>query len=100
MQVSYRRCVLTAGTDTINNGINQFILVLKRANYIVPSRANRSFPLLPGRVGRAVVTAVSRDAPGDSAVWLRDPGSRSRPPCDSLPSSTASSTQLCVGSDL
>lgn len=48
MQVSYGRCVLTAGTDTINNGINQFILVLKRANYIVPSRANRSFPLLPG----------------------------------------------------
>jgi hypothetical protein len=36
-------------TDTRNNGINEFIKVLKRANYILPSRANRSFPLLPGR---------------------------------------------------
>ena len=36
-------------TDTVNNGINEFIFVLKRANYILPSRANRSFPLLPGR---------------------------------------------------
>lgn len=35
-------------TDTRNNGINEFIKVLKRANYILPSRANRSFPLLPG----------------------------------------------------
>jgi hypothetical protein len=36
-------------TDTVNNGINEFIFVLKRANYILPSRAGRSFPLLPGR---------------------------------------------------
>ena len=36
-------------TDTVNNGINEFIFVLKRANYIIPSRAQRSFPLLPGR---------------------------------------------------
>jgi dye decolorizing peroxidase len=36
-------------TDTVNNGINEFIFVLKRANYIIPSRALRSFPLLPGR---------------------------------------------------
>ncbi len=36
-------------TDTVNNGINDFISVLKRANYILPSRADRSFPLLPGR---------------------------------------------------
>ena len=36
-------------TDTVNNGINEFITVLKRANYILPSRADRSFPLLPGR---------------------------------------------------
>jgi hypothetical protein len=35
--------------DTVNNGINAFTFVLKRANYIVPSRAERSFPLLPGR---------------------------------------------------
>ncbi len=36
-------------SDTVNNGINEFIFVLKRANYIVPSRRLRSFPLLPGR---------------------------------------------------
>jgi hypothetical protein len=36
-------------TDTVNNGINEFIFVLKRANYVVPSRTQRSFPLLPGR---------------------------------------------------
>jgi hypothetical protein len=37
-----------AVTATVNNGINDFIAVLKRANYILPSRADRSFPLLPG----------------------------------------------------
>jgi len=36
-------------TDTVNNGINAFMFVLRRANYIVPSRAARSFPLLPDR---------------------------------------------------
>jgi hypothetical protein len=36
-------------TDTVNNGINEFIFVLRRGNYIVPARAQRSFPLLPGR---------------------------------------------------
>ncbi len=36
-------------TDTVNNGINAFIFVLRRANYILPSRRERSFPLLPGR---------------------------------------------------
>jgi hypothetical protein len=36
-------------TDTVNNGINEFIFVLKRGNYILPARAQRSFPLLPGR---------------------------------------------------
>ena len=36
-------------TDTVNNGINEFIFVLNRANYMVPTRAQRSFPLLsPG----------------------------------------------------
>jgi len=35
--------------DTVNNGINEFIFVLKRANYILPSRAQRSFPLYPGQ---------------------------------------------------
>jgi hypothetical protein len=34
-------------TDTVNNGINEFIFVLNRGNYIVPPRAARSFPLLP-----------------------------------------------------
>ena len=36
-------------TDTVNNGINEFMFVLKRANYILPPRPQRSFPLLPGR---------------------------------------------------
>jgi hypothetical protein len=36
-------------TDTINNGINEFMFVLKRSNFVLPSRAQRSFPLLPGR---------------------------------------------------
>jgi hypothetical protein len=36
-------------TQTVNNGINEFIFVLKRGNYVVPTRAERSFPLLPGR---------------------------------------------------
>ncbi len=35
--------------ETVNNGINEFIFVLKRANYILPQRGQRSFPLLPGR---------------------------------------------------
>jgi hypothetical protein len=34
-------------TDTVNNGINAFMFVLKRANYILPPRPIRSFPLLP-----------------------------------------------------
>jgi hypothetical protein len=33
-------------TDTVNNGINSFIFVLKRGNYVVPTRAERSFPLV------------------------------------------------------
>jgi hypothetical protein len=36
-------------TNTVNNGINEFIFVLKRANYILPPRAQRAFPLLKGR---------------------------------------------------
>ena len=36
-------------TATKNNGINAFISVQRRANYIMPSRPYRSFPLLPGR---------------------------------------------------
>ncbi|MFZ0388104.1 MAG: hypothetical protein WAL22_20740 [Solirubrobacteraceae bacterium] len=33
-------------TDTVNNGINEFIFVARRGNYIVPPRARRSFPLI------------------------------------------------------
>lgn len=36
-------------TDTVNNGINAFIFVRRRANYILPARSQRAFPLLPGR---------------------------------------------------
>jgi hypothetical protein len=36
-------------TDTVNNGINEFIFVLNRGNYVLPTRSQRSFPLLmPG----------------------------------------------------
>jgi hypothetical protein len=38
-------------TATVNNGINEFIFVLKRANYLLPPRALRSFPLVAGRAG-------------------------------------------------
>jgi dye decolorizing peroxidase len=38
-------------TNTVNNGINEFIFVTKRGNYLLPTRADRSFPLLPGRAG-------------------------------------------------
>jgi hypothetical protein len=33
-------------TDTVNNGINEFIFVLNRGNYLLPARRQRSFPLL------------------------------------------------------
>ena len=36
-------------TATINNGINAFIFVQRRANYIIPARRERAFPLLRGR---------------------------------------------------
>jgi hypothetical protein len=36
-------------TATKNNGINAFIEVRRRANYMMPSRADRSFPLWAGR---------------------------------------------------
>jgi hypothetical protein len=36
-------------TDTVNNGINEFIFVLNRGNYVLPTRSQRSFPALsPG----------------------------------------------------
>jgi dye decolorizing peroxidase len=33
-------------TPTVNNGINEFMLVLRRGNYAVPPRSGRAFPLL------------------------------------------------------
>jgi hypothetical protein len=33
-------------TDTVNNGINEFMIVLKRGNFIVTPRRARSFPLV------------------------------------------------------
>jgi hypothetical protein len=44
-------------TSTVNNGINEFIFVTKRGNYLLPGRAERSFPLLPGRA-RALAGAT------------------------------------------
>ncbi len=49
-------------TDTANNGINEFISVLRRANYMLPPRAKRSFPLLRGREA-----AVGRSGQGSTA---------------------------------
>jgi hypothetical protein len=54
-------------TATRNNGINAFIDVRRRANYILPSRADRSFPLLHDqaqtvRPAREVVVADPRSA--------------------------------------
>ena len=34
-------------TATVNNGIKEFLFVLRRANYAVPARADLSFPVLP-----------------------------------------------------
>jgi hypothetical protein len=53
MNAAYAQLQNPAITDTVNNGINEFIFVLKRANYILPSRADRSFPLLPNRAAAA-----------------------------------------------
>ena len=47
-------------TDTVNNGINEFIFVLKRANYILPPRNQRSFPLVPGRGGALLTGSPER----------------------------------------
>jgi hypothetical protein len=49
MNASHAQVENPSITPTINNGINEFILVLRRANYILPSRAQRSYPLLEGR---------------------------------------------------
>ena len=49
MNASHATILNPSITDTINNGINEFILVERRANYIVPTRAQRSYPLLAGR---------------------------------------------------
>jgi hypothetical protein len=32
-------------TETVNNGINEFIFVVSRANYAVPRRRERAFPM-------------------------------------------------------
>ena len=49
MNASSAAALNPAITDTVNNGINEFIFVLRRANYAVPPRATRSFPLAPGQ---------------------------------------------------
>ena len=49
MNASGAHLVNKAITPTANNGINAFIAVKRRANYVMPSRADRAFPLLRGR---------------------------------------------------
>ena len=47
MNAAHAQLQNPAITDVVNNGINEFIIVLKRANYLLPPRSTRSFPLLP-----------------------------------------------------
>jgi len=49
MNAAHSSYINPAITDTVNNGINDFIFVTHRGNYLVPPRAQRAFPLLPGR---------------------------------------------------
>ncbi len=49
MNQSGASLVNPAISATTNNGINEFIFVAKRGNYVIPCRPDRSFPLLPGR---------------------------------------------------
>ena len=49
MNASHAQLENPSITPTINNGINEFIFVERRANYILPTRTDRSFPLLAGR---------------------------------------------------
>ena len=49
MNASYASLQNPAIGATTNNGINEFIFVLKRANYLLPPRPARSFPGLPGQ---------------------------------------------------
>ena len=56
-------------TDTVNNGINEFIFVLKRANYMLPLRAQRSVPPPPGGIAR-LPDAGSADAADPRATVL------------------------------
>ena len=55
-------------TATKNNGINAFIKVQRRANYVMPSRADRSFPLLPGRTSVLSPRVRLRPASGHATV--------------------------------
>lgn len=49
MNASNMTYVNSAITTEVNNGIKEFLFVTARANYVVPPRSQRSFPLLPGR---------------------------------------------------
>jgi hypothetical protein len=49
MNAAHSSYLNPAITDTVNNGINEFIFVTHRGNYLIPPRAQRSYPLLPGR---------------------------------------------------
>jgi hypothetical protein len=67
-------------TDTVNNGINEFIFVLRRGNYLVPARRQRSFPLLlrpllggrlPGRLIRGRRECRTARRSGGALRWFR-----------------------------
>ena len=69
-------------TPTVNNGINEFIFVLKRGNYLLPPRADRSFP------------AASRPRRRAVEQRLRTVVRRSR----AAASPTVSPEKICLGS--
>jgi hypothetical protein len=69
-------------TDTVNNGINEFIFVLRRGNYVVPPRARRSFPQLPGReTALALISGRKHHLTCKDAASF--PGSPTPPPASS-----------------
>lgn len=61
MNQSRAALVNPAISENTNNGINEYIFVLKRGNYVLPARAERAFPLLPGRAAALERSPVTPD---------------------------------------
>ena len=52
-------------TDTVNNGINEFIFVTKRGNYLLPTRGRALVPAAARPGSRARLTAVQQADPAN-----------------------------------